>query len=475
MALYEKIDKAVEKFIFRLVDHNVETFSESISELLELMNEIPDIKSVISPNVKLVEKMVGTYETISDILTVNSHSLGNLLIGIGDNHYHQHTDTDGIKYSCQYHMEKLQSHLMMASLIVCHEFYNHTSDDDIALILTFTALFHDVGKKHSCIYHRKEKAIGYPMHGEMGCGVMLSQWDDRYKSWFTREQWEDMCRTISVHMCGYHETDKTRRHVKQKWDMLSTERTLVKTILPFLSIGDHFAAVRSEKVKEDPAVYYASRSDLILHLSIGMDWATFITSNKLKSKVIFLRSRVPQEIDPIYLEVMAHLKRFDPKLTFMHLDSILGLDKVTRHAQLLKGLESETLVLYSNKIYTDAIDTLFPEEFKNVIRIAIDLVNESNFDTSYGWLDKSYDSRFKKLSSLFVTYSLSKDMKKEYIKPHLVHVLYKPEPKLKEKINMFLLESDSEEEKVVDYNKDIPGNILGMRSLHDHLRIIYHK
>ena len=258
LELTSVINEQSSRVINSLVDgtHTLEMFSE----LCDSMNKIDNIKFAINLDENILDDIYSVYNTISLILR-SVPQMGKLLIEIGDDYYHQHTDKiTGKKYTCMYHLEKLQAHILMAGIISCHESIANKLENKLILKNTVTALFHDVGKKRCCIYY-KDGVIGYPFHGEMGCGIMLNVWCDELANFFTQTEWQNMCRAISVHMCGYHETDKSFRHTKYKWKLLSLENSSVKEHLVRLSMSDHFAGIKSKKAKEDPIVYINSRKD----------------------------------------------------------------------------------------------------------------------------------------------------------------------------------------------------------------------
>jgi hypothetical protein len=77
------------------------------------------------------------------------------------------------------------------------------------------ALFHKIGKNGS-----------FPFSEELGCGVLQYLWTFDFKQPFTKDIWEEICRTICAHMCNY--------------EFLTTETFSVKENLMYLSFGDYF-------------------------------------------------------------------------------------------------------------------------------------------------------------------------------------------------------------------------------------------
>lgn len=403
--LVSNINDKCESFIKDLTSNELD--EEKFSVLLGCINSIQDTSLVVDFKAEIISQMLVVYQKISEIIK-KVPTLGVLLIGLGDDYYHQRTDKDtGKKYSCPHHLEKLQSHVLIASVIACNRSIQKSMDDHTIIKNTLTALFHDVGKKECCIYY-KDGAIGYPFHGEMGCGVMLNVWCKELEEFFTKDEWEDMCRAICVHMCGYHETDETRRHTKYKWKLLSLENKNVKNSLLTLSVSDHFAGIKSPKVKEDPNIYINSRiifEEYLLKKSVN--WDEFMKVNGFEGVLVIYR----------YTE---ELKNTNMKI-YERFNTEMSLDKPLDDDDKLK--EKGIIAFATKRAYSENLDNELPEWFIKRLRIVVDVITKDSFCNNFGWISKDHSDRFKKLSSISTGYTVMKDLSKEKFRPHIVHVL----------------------------------------------------
>lgn len=177
-------------------------------------------------------------------------SLGELFQQEFDNE-HIHT-TDG--HRCSFHQESLFSHQVMAMLIALD--HSREEDDHLQFIYGLTALLHDVGKKAVVSIFKKIGATGFPFHGEMGSMILQGLYNPEAHSIFvSQEEWEGMCRAISVHMCGYHETSLQKEDTGIKWNQLRLETDFVKQILVILSIADTFAAYPDDETRKQKENY----------------------------------------------------------------------------------------------------------------------------------------------------------------------------------------------------------------------------
>ena len=186
--------------------------------------------------------------------------LGMYLTEISKHHIHIITKNDGSKddgskYECTMHPESLITHLLTA-MVMTYIHLPPTDNYKSSLNLCLTALVHDIGKYScvSCIKVGSNNWTQYPMHGEMGCGILMEAWTSNsaeFSKLFTYNEWSTICRTISCHMCGYHETDQTLTTTQFKWGLLRSETDDVKQYLYHLSFGDHFGRFGQSDVSEN--------------------------------------------------------------------------------------------------------------------------------------------------------------------------------------------------------------------------------
>lgn len=162
-----------------------------------------------------------------------SLTFGDLLLEMSNDHYHSKNDC-----TCKYHEESLIEHSIYA-MLKCIEIMPLSMNLMDRTRIAIVALFHDIGKINTCITIKKKDAgiIAFPFHGEYGCGIMMKMWTVN-NPFFNYHQWSTLCRTISVHMCGYHSTDYTDHNTQYKMKLLHFENDDVKETLHWLCYGD---------------------------------------------------------------------------------------------------------------------------------------------------------------------------------------------------------------------------------------------
>jgi uridine kinase len=149
-------------------------------------------------------------------------------------------------YKCDYHQESLFAHLHMAMIISCC-YTPIETDYQTDLKNSFIALFHDIGKFECFETLDKQKYLSFAYHGETGAGILLQAASRKpmFQTVFDDATWDEIARTISVHMCGYHETKSDSSSTEYKWEMLQLETQNVKQNLTPLSYGDHYGRLDS--------------------------------------------------------------------------------------------------------------------------------------------------------------------------------------------------------------------------------------
>jgi hypothetical protein len=275
---------------------------ETLSDLISALIDSPDFEhmklfEINMDETLLILQQIGSILNIpfqilvSDgkIQSMESFTLKRMLTDISSEHCHNMT-VDGKKHTCDYHLESLFVHLHLAMLIAIA---NCPKDEtyENKLVLALTALLHDIGKRETktAITVGTNKWIKYPYHGEMGCGILMSIWNDKFLDFITLDKWKIMCRTISVHMCGYHETHKEHPQTLYKWELLRLESTEVQKQLRRLSYGDHFGAVRDESIKENPADFITSRDHFESFIAKAFDMEEFMHKFAFKNIMIMVR------------------------------------------------------------------------------------------------------------------------------------------------------------------------------------------
>lgn len=258
-------------------------YSQSIVDTLVSLDEIVKylssrysyISSCINNQNHIYDKLVKTFLTIGKILmiefddlnitridetytrTMNKTTFRNILQSIHDNDVHQNVKISSKKYSCSFHTEPLIDHLAFASIISGIHAINANLDDNLILIICFTALLHDIGKP-ACI-HVYGKHLGYPFHGENTCAMILRAYNNKFAEYFNLQTYLAIARSASIHMCSYHVSDFTLDWNILRASSIAYETDLCKIILEFLSFGDTFGKVPDSVHLDDTQAFLDSR------------------------------------------------------------------------------------------------------------------------------------------------------------------------------------------------------------------------
>lgn len=145
-------------------------------------------------------------------------------------------EKDGIRYECTYHLESLFAHLVMAMIITIATCIHDASIQD-AIVIGFIALVHDIGKLTTQrLIGGKSNFTVFTGHAAAG-GLILSRILKNFTRFFNSDEIDQIVRSVTVHMCGYHCTKHGTLH-PEKMCYLSYENPRVKQILGSLRVGD---------------------------------------------------------------------------------------------------------------------------------------------------------------------------------------------------------------------------------------------
>jgi hypothetical protein len=202
-----------------------------VCEIINILNE--------EFNIWIVQK---------EIQQMKKTNFAHILSEISKEHTHKFMK-NGTEYACP-HYESLGTHLLTAMTIM----FACTNDveSDVRLSLCTTALLHDIGKYRTAgMTYGKHNYSQYPFHGELGAGILLQAWTlDGMGKYFNKETWEEMSRTVSMHMCGYSENDASREQTQFKWNLLANESGNVKNMLFYMSMADRFGTIKTDGESE---------------------------------------------------------------------------------------------------------------------------------------------------------------------------------------------------------------------------------
>ena len=216
---------------------------------------------------------------------INEKTFSDMLLEISTKHCHTETKDDKC-YKCVYHKESLICHLFFA-MFKTMEYFPTSMSDKEKFQISVTTLLHDVGK-FGCLAFSKFKnqnVTAFPFHGEYGAGILIKLWHNGFSEFFDKESWENSCRSISVHMCGYSETNFDTEQAEYKMNLLRTETQQVKKILYHMSFGDKLGAWHEDEVSLEPN-FIVSRQRFKDEIEKDFDFNKFKKDNKLYGTII---------------------------------------------------------------------------------------------------------------------------------------------------------------------------------------------
>lgn len=218
-----------------------------------------------------------------------------LLSFLSEEHYHQNVKTDKIRVvfsdkkkpataSCNFHYESLIWHSIMAMCVSIDYALGSTQN---LLLVALTALFHDIGKP-SCLA-LFGKNIGYPFHGEYGACILSQFFSNEISNFISKKEWEDMCRTISVHMCSYHTTGNDKWSLYRR-TLAQLETDDVKLLSEYLAVGDTFGKVPDPELTNTDD-FISSRSDYDKTIKKPIDIKSLMEDDNKKGLCYLIRGK----------------------------------------------------------------------------------------------------------------------------------------------------------------------------------------
>jgi hypothetical protein len=266
-------------------NRNVDDFDVNPQEIMRIGTIFASMGKMLNTKVKLLtcDKTKQKYEDIKII---------DYFDAIEKENFHS-TKIETENYICSYHQEDLFTHLHLACLITLAFVIKRKYDVSTQELIKYAtvAYLHDVGKPGSLVLIKKKKWTSFPFHGELGAGILSQLWSSDFGAPYTEDVWEEICRTIAVHMCGYRSHDCQNVETKYKWNMLGTEKPSVKENLYFLSFGDHFGALPEKTVESvDDKEFILSRKNFMDVVKTSSP-VEFLKINKFKGIVVFVRGK----------------------------------------------------------------------------------------------------------------------------------------------------------------------------------------
>lgn len=283
-------------------------------------------------------------------LKCNHISFYDILKQLFDNNIH-----NSDSHVCNYHMESVLVHSVFAFLLSIQKITklkkNISSNDKIKYCIL--SLFHDIGKKYTQTEIDKRN-LGFPFHGESGAGILQQMFTEEIGELFDdRNDWDNFCRAIGTHMCGYHSTGYSDIKDKYKLDLLCFENDSVKEYLYWLSYTDKFAAF--SKFKLDLEKYENFRPEFKKLVNQKLIFTNFLENYNINNGIIVQVNSSRKNIFPnklieqlkeklnknIILETYT-IGKIDEKYTNYFRIIIDYLDNVKNINLINKNIEEET-------------------------------------------------------------------------------------------------------------------------------------
>lgn len=441
---------------------------ELVMKILSTLHDIMNIDFTIVERRFVTRKVNQGKKTVSVEKieqSENSYCLFDLMNEISSKHVHS---TD--KATCEFHPESLLTHSYLTMFIsMIRAIKNKLSERDI-LEISFLGLFHDVGKYMCCTESNINGKVvtTFPFHGEMGCGILLQMFNSEFSKYFSKETWENICRTICVHMNYHLSSQKNSFQVSYDMKLLSLENTEVKKYLMYLTVGDFLGAMghKTEDIMKCLKIFEEKINE-------KFDMTNFMSTYMLNGLVILIRGmsafgkttfierivkmfsdtgikyRVVNRDNIISRIVSSSLGETTMTQPESYYHRIFQEDKSTYSRQvnsemkntISSGLSNHEVVIIDTLMnYFDSIEAITPSNMRDAFIMSIDVVRNtlitekdcerhsmtmdkqmelSGSKSVFCWLAKECSMRIRHISSL----SSSSSMIVDYVRPRLCHVV----------------------------------------------------
>jgi len=257
------------------------------------------------PLITLLQQQTILWESDGNQQKQTSHSIAKILQQVLKDDFHRVNDscsnydakthscryenplipgTDQHTFDCAFHEgDSLASHLVVCMLICGFRSIQLGNDSHTTGLIMLTGLLHDLQKMTTVQTFEFKGSLmtGFPAHGEFGMITLRCLWNPMFTQWISENEWSVMCTTIGKHMCGYH-----GQHVGgaiYKRELLSMESKEVKQSLSVLRIGDHFAAIPSNRLFEDPVEFMKGHETFIQSINSTNNFKQFLEKWKFRT------------------------------------------------------------------------------------------------------------------------------------------------------------------------------------------------
>lgn len=276
----------------------------SLHELIETIcidNDYSHLSVFLDPDSAELLKILKTLKNILHVEFSYVYSNGSdqeirmttfydMLLEISKEHIHHKIHNQKL-YVCDGHQESLFSHLILAMLISLARVFSFETFEK-KLTQAFIGLVHDIGKKGTAdiVAVGGQNNTKFKFHGEMGSGILLMAWNNRFEQFFSKSDWQDIARTVCIHMNGNNESTE-KPSVLYKWFLLRLENDNVKKYLYYLSCGDTYGRIKKNILNnvKDFKIFEDSRDIFMNNIIKSFDPESFAKAYSLDKILILIR------------------------------------------------------------------------------------------------------------------------------------------------------------------------------------------
>lgn len=308
------------------------------------------------------------------------------LIDIEKYDFHKLTTTNN---GCPFHTEDLFTHLHLTCFTTLFFLLKLKPDITTFELMKHAviSLLHDIGKPSCLKIVPENNYVSFPFHGELGAGMLLQLWASNFPEPFTKNVWEEICRTICIHMCGYKSIDFEKKDISDKMMVLSYETQTVKDNLLHLSYGDYFGSIKKDSFNcVSPQTFIESRNKFKKIINDPVDFEKIIEKHIFSSTVLFIRGQKFFGKSTFVNKIIKFLNT--KQIEYSYYDKLIPTDKTRIDLDIRQNkfiiIELSSEVSFS----PSAIDICLPNSMKNTFKISINLIRNLPFDQTFN--EKEY-------------------------------------------------------------------------------------
>jgi hypothetical protein len=337
----EVIELKALEFFNSIINSDNDLMSETLTFLMDYLNKRLCKSNLILP--ALPERFTRIFMSLNRLLitpfqtrtihkgieTMIETTFKDIFLGhIKSQNWHNCT-IKNIDYKCEFHQESLFAHLILSSISAV--WYLLALNPDVSIeygsFIAATALLHDIGKPSVMstgiitIGTMTKRVTKFPAHGLIGGIILQKAYSPTFG--FTYDEWDTLCRCVSIHMCGYHCTDETSPITQSKWLRLSLETESVKKALTYLSVGDKIGNIRADELAKDEE-FFASREKFVQSLNTEIpDQSKIFSKLGTSGLIIVIAGGSAAGKSTLAGQLMSYFTENDIGSTYVSRDSIM--------------------------------------------------------------------------------------------------------------------------------------------------------